>query len=219
MNSFENTELIEAYLNGKLTEADKKSFENRLKTDVNWRKDVLTHKLVADVFKRYPMLQAQEIVERLGADLFAAAADAEPVNIITTKDAYTLDELFDMFRPIEHLEMEMSRRSTAADDNNLQNSVLFPLSGIACMGKELSFELDRPLEIELEVAVFDNKETEVAVTPGLIEPETINFTLYFPEIMPGRYYWQITPLDVEAQARYGSATGSFFIRKDLMPEE
>lgn len=218
MNSLDNTELIEAYLSGKLSEADKLSFETRLKTDANWRKDVLTHKLVADVFKRYPLLKAQEIIEHLGADLFSAAEDAEPVDLDTTKDTYTLDELFDMFRPIEHLEMEMSRRNTTTDTNNLQHRVVFPLSDIACLGKELTFELDGPLEIELEVAVFDNKETEVAVSPAIIEPETINFTLHFPEITPGRYYWQITPLDIEAQARYGSATGSFFIRKDLMPE-
>jgi hypothetical protein len=215
MNPIDNTELIEAYLNDTLNQADKTAFEQRLKTDPEWRKEVLTVKFVQEVFKRFPLLKAQEIANQLGEDLFPN--EGAILNPTTLHSTYSLEELLDMFRPIEHLELESARRSTSAGQNSLQHRVMFPLPEIECAGNQLTFEINPPLEVSLEIVIHDNREQEVTVNDNVLLPNTGNQTLNLPlNMLPGRYYWQISPLDFEAQARYGTATGSFFIRKDLM---
>ncbi len=216
MNPFDNTELIEAYLSNTLSQADKTAFEQRLKTDSEWRKEVLTVKFVQEVFKRFPLLKAQEIANQLGEDLFPNE-ESNLLNQTEPNPTYSLEELLDMFRPIEHLELEMARRSTGSTHNDLQHRVVFPLPEIECLGNQLTFEIHPPLDATLEIVVHDNREQEVEVNDNLLLPNTGNQTLHLPaDMLPGRYYWQISPLDFEAQARYGTATGSFFIRKDLM---
>ncbi|QQS29283.1 MAG: hypothetical protein IPM47_21045 [Sphingobacteriales bacterium] len=215
MNYNHPFEMIEAYLKGELSPSEKTDLEQRLKTDSEWRKEVLTLKFIQQVFQRFPLLSAQEIVNRLGEDFY----DRKEQDLKPTEPTYSLEDLLDLFRPIEHLELEMVSRSNNTQQDSLQNRIVFPLPEIDCSGNQLIFEIFPPVEATLEVVVHDNLEQIIEIGNAVFLPETEHQTIQLPSnMLPGRYYWQISATDFEAQARYGSATGSFFIRKDLMPE-
>lgn len=217
MNNFTDTELIEAYLNGSLSQSEKNVVEQRLQTDVDWQQEVFTLFLAKNVFKRYPLLKAQEIACLLSEDLSVNKKTSNR-NQIKHEEAYNTEELVAMFKPLVHLEQEVILRSGNTETSNLQHCVVFPLPEIICLNEKLIFELEKELDFELEVAVFNNIEQEILPACQYIPPQTINFTLQLPAMLPGRYYWQITPTNYEQQAIYGSATGTFFIKLDLLTQ-
>ncbi|HMS53670.1 MAG: hypothetical protein IPI59_06020 [Sphingobacteriales bacterium] len=195
--------LIEKYINNQLTAAEKISFEQQLSVDTDLRDATFKAKLY------WAMLQ-----HPLGKSLLIdnVLNNNNTVETALLQQTYTLEEILDMFTPIDYLESEAITRGAAPKNQaTLVNLVVAPPNSIDCTNMPLSFILHNALPYPLFIVVYDNLEEEVL--RQTIPADRTNFEVAVNNLAPGRYYWRIQ-LDKSVnnetlRRQYGTATGSF----------
>lgn len=241
MLSEQDEQLIAQYFNHTLNdERDKLSFMEKIlfnNGNNEFAKAVKLQRSIEQILQRHPVMEARIIAEKLAGDLPTedinlAIKEAQNDDIIDNaigqpeKDSlanyqnptYTLEELLQMFAPIEELEEAASMRASAIEadsaNKNLQAMVVLPENGINCHDT-LFFDLAEPIASSLLCRIYNNKREQLHEYP--IAAGIVSFEV--PLLLtPGRYYWELKPNDRLVFRQLGAAVGMFFVHEELMPK-
>ena len=190
---------IQDYLNGTLTAREQNAFEAELKQDRD----------LSDIVDNYPVID--KVLDYLIQEEVKKQLDKIPF----PEKTYTLSELLEMFGVSEVYEdmVEATLRGNQEGEKVLLE-VKKPANKVNCQ-KELSFELENSLPFQLTLSILHQKEN--LVIEKEISKNTKHFTCDLSKLPPGRYYWLLSAVDANWAEQ--TVCRTFFIRKDLMPDE
>ncbi|MEZ4888436.1 MAG: hypothetical protein R3E32_27155 [Chitinophagales bacterium] len=226
-------EVMRLYFNGELKGKSLVEFEQQFQKDPDFRLRVFREKMIfeamygltitnssssADAYSSNALLQARNLADQLEEDLFEEDFLEDFEVDIDITPTYSLQELLDFFKPIEHFETA-NRRSSSAQANGLDDLVLTPMNEMDCRNFRLNFQLTEALPFDLELTIMNNHE-EILYTQ-IIEANTLIFkaSLFFLQSKAGKYYWRLkaNTRDRVIRKKYISVVRSFFLKKHLNP--
>lgn len=213
MISEQEQSLIERYQQQLLSDEDKVLFIKKIMENDGYNEFANTLKLRIQVeyaLKKNPVSEVSFSSE--GKHTSSNITNAEKKII----GSYTLEEILQVFAPIEELEKAANTRSSATiPPKNLQFIAVLPENGIDCSDL-LSFDLGEVVNSDLQCSIYNNKREKVLSKE--IPANSVSFDVEL-SLPIGRYYWQLTPINREVRQQLGLAVGMFFVHKELMPEQ
>lgn len=234
LTSEKEMELMRLYFNGQLKGKELKEFEQKLKAEEDFQQRVFVEKMVfeaaGELFSKshstsmetaslIGLQKAKKVVDELEDELFEGQSweDIEvDIDVIPT---YTLQELLDYFKPIEHFESANKRSNSSSKKAGLDALVLTPQNEVDCTHYQLNFQLKEALYFGLELTILNNEED--ILHTQIIEANTLTFTIYLDFLQPkvGKYYWRLkaNTRDRAIRKQYKSVIRSFFLNKGLNP--
>lgn len=199
----EHTTLIEKHLIGSLNVEEQQIFDDLRATNADFRRALK----LQEIFMRS--------IEQVGDEAILAelnTVEQELVNAPDTKNnivqqlkeqlQYSLEELKKMFAPLPNYQLVLAQAS-----RNDNTKVLHPKNGRDCSRGLLDFKLEAAPKQGFKVVVQNNRYQ--TLLEDRIPPKQSSFTLFLPEMPPGRYYWKLI-LNGEV------LLGEFFVHKALM---
>lgn len=185
---------IEQFLKGELSGQALKEFEQKLKNDSSFYKNVLAQKHINKTLENSSFSKFVQVLNKVEAEFYQK------------ENQYTLDQLLEMFGVVEEYEKELVLATTRSDEKGL--IVLSPKNGIDG-NDEISFTLDQAVGEDLNLIIENTTLYEVADLdfPAFSDTLKVSTKLF----LPGRYYWKLI------SDSYHTAWGFFFVKKKLMP--
>lgn len=205
-NHLNTPETIAAYLEGTLDVPTRAAFDALLERDAAFAEQVFFQKMSQETIAEAPALN------RLRQTL-------DKLNHLQTDSigrTYNTETLTSMFATNTELEAEILSNT---EPSVLQQAVTAPVNEAECLNNVLDFLLKSALPVPLRIVIFDNQKQVLTADVEQIAANTTYFLVrLLPSTLPGRYYWKLSPVEQQNQALYGTAKGSFWIEKELMPE-
>lgn len=222
------------FFNRELKGKELKEFEQKLQNDSDFQNRVFVEKMVFEAamelfgettstslqsVSSIGLQKAKKLTAQLEEDLFENESWEDIEVDIDVTPTYTLQELLDFFKPIEHFESANRRSQSTIDKGGLSALVLSPKAEIDCPNFQLDFQLSKALPCDLELTIFNNQED--VLHTQIIEANALNFTVSLSFLRPkvGKYYWRLkaNTRNRAIRTRYKSVVRSFFLNKGLNP--
>lgn len=215
--------LIHQYYAQTLNDVDEQVFIAKLRENGGRNEFAQTFKLqqrIEQILQNSPVTQARLIAEKLGDDLFFDTSMSIDDTEKKTEADYSLAELLAMFEPEVAWETATATRNesdTTDPPDLLQRWIVLPENGIECRSQgQLHFELEQFAVCELRCRVYNNRQEAVATHQ--IPAREVSFSITVPS-QPGRFYWELTPVDRSSKRQIGAAKGMFFVERGFVPED
>lgn len=201
---------IEQYLNGQLNDHELQTFLQRLATDEPFAEavflqDQIQSELTDTRFQNFKTtMTAVEAAYHTKIDEAALLMDESE-----EEGLYTLEELLEMFQPVNHYEKAISEAEFAGVVRAGGMDIITPDNGADC-SQSITFQLINPVSTPIKI-VIENSEEDI-VKRAKIEAGATQLTVDTSDLLPGRYYWKLK------SKVHGTMLGMFFVQKGLMPQ-
>ncbi len=220
--------LIDLYLRKKLNTDMKTKFEYYLSSDITFREELRLAKAMYNGLKAHHyekslegFKEAESIAKRIGDALYESIDPNEKYPFEENEQSYTLDELLSLFnnypqyeRKIEEVSYAMKRSS--GEDIHIGAFIQLPYND-ADYSNRLPLTLNKALDFDLEVTIYDNEGNEVfeeeEIVREYLSKGKIEIHIATYDFAPGCYYARFKPSDKTISPVFRK----FYVQKHLMP--
>jgi len=187
--------LIEKFLSNELNVQELDLFKERMESDPTFKEHVVAQKNISDVLSNNALKTFEQNLKAIEQDFYKEK-----------ETTYSIEELLDMFKEVPDYEDELEMSATRSLENL---KVIDPKNGENCID-QVKFVLNNDAPENLTISIENSNEDEVLECVFAKKEKELSVNL--ESLKPGRYYWKLFGDTIDLYI------GSFFIRKDLMPE-
>ncbi|MFK7907360.1 MAG: hypothetical protein AB8B69_19650 [Chitinophagales bacterium] len=211
MNELNKQELLEKFLEGKLTQEEEQQFQKLQESDASLPKDM-------DFLQRFMNVQMHFGRDELKRELFSLEKELQKEEVLSftqrlevslqgmvKKLHYSMQELASFFQPQPEYQRVLAYANRGED-----LKIAHPISGIdAGEVGGLHFEIDGKFNAPLQLTV-ENNQKQILLSTSIDVHETV-FFVKVESLPPGRYYWKL-------KGEKETIIREFFMQKDLIPK-